>query len=242
MGQQWGNTASSASYSSSYAGRGVHRVAVEALAKRIFNGTYGEGGTLDLPQLLEELDVSQTVLREAIKVLSTKGLLDARQKRGTFVRPQHEWNLLDTDVLRWKLEAGASSDFFADLLELRRSIEPAAAALAAERRTDDDLEALDAALSAMAATDSDDPVLLVRADASFHTAMLIASNNRFYAQMYRVIVPVLIQRDRAVHGAGGVEHPHPAHAAVVQAVRDRDVDGAYVAMLELLDLSARDHP
>ncbi|MFJ9408270.1 FadR/GntR family transcriptional regulator [Streptomyces sp. NPDC101393] len=241
MGQQSGNTASSASPSASYAGRGVHRVAVEALAKRIFSGTYGEGGTLDLPDLLEELDISQTVLREAIKVLSTKGLVDARQKRGTFVRPQEEWNLLDADVLRWKLEAGASSDFFADLLELRRSIEPAAAALAAERRTDDDLAALDAALSAMAATDSD-PVLLVRADASFHTAMLIASNNRFYAQMYRVIVPVLIQRDRAVHADGEVDHPHPAHAAVVQAVRDRDVDGAYVAMLELLDLSARDHP
>ena len=229
----------------SYAGRGIHKVAVEALAKRIFDGTYGEGDTLALPDLMRELQVSQTVLREAIKVLSTKGLLDARQKRGTFVRPQEEWNLLDTDVLRWKLAAGASSDFFADLLELRRSIEPAAAALAAERRTDDDLAALDAALSAMAATDRD-PVMLVRADASFHSAILVASNNRFYAQMHRVIVPVIVRRrDRAVRegGAGAYEyeHPHAAHAKVVDAIRDGDADGAYVLMLELLDLSARDH-
>lgn len=222
-------------------GRTVHGTAVEALAQRIVDGTYGEGETLSAPELMEELDLSQTILREAIKVLTTKGLLGTRQEHGAVVRPRDEWNLLDADVLRWKLAAGPSSDFFADVLELRRSIEPAAAALAAERRTDDDLAALNAALSAMAATDSD-AVLLVRADASFHTAMLIASNNRFYAQMYRVIVPVIIQRDRAVHANGASEHPYAAHAAVVEAVRDRDVDGAYMAMLELLDMSARDHP
>ncbi|MEU9122392.1 FCD domain-containing protein [Streptomyces sp. NPDC048506] len=223
-------------------GHGGHNATVETLARRIFDGTYDEGRTLVVSELTAELDVSQTVLREAIKVLTVKGLLDTDQNRGTFVRPREEWSLLDADVLRWKLAAGVSSDFFADVLELRRSIEPAAAGLAAERRTDDDLAALDAALSAMAATD-DDPALLVRADASFHTAMLIASNNRFYAQMHRVIVPVLVQRDREVIAADGtVEHPHAVHAAVVEAVRNRDVDGAYMAMLELLDKSAREPP
>ncbi|MCB5907061.1 FadR/GntR family transcriptional regulator [Streptomyces pinistramenti] len=226
--------------SAAYAGRGVHAVAVEALAKRIFNGTYGVGDTIDLRDLMAELDVSQTVLREAIKVLTTKGLLDARQKRGTFVRPQEQWNLLDSDVLRWKLAAGASPGFFAELLTLRRSIEPAAAALAARHRTEADLDSLDAALSAMAATDSD-PVLLVRADASFHTALLAASHNRFYAQMYRVIVPVLIQRDRTVH-AGAFEHPHPSHAEVVESIRGRDAEGASLSMHALLDMSGRDHP
>ncbi len=229
-------------HADSSTGHGGHNVAVEALARRILKGTYREGDSLVMPEVRAELDVTQTVLREAVKVLTTKGLLDTDKKRGTFVRPREDWNLLDSDVLRWKLAAGVSSDFFADVLELRRSIEPAAAALAAERRTDDDLAALDAALSAMAATDND-PVLLIRADASFHTAMLLASNNRFYAQMRRVIVPVLVQRDRAVLTADGAfEHPHAVHAAVVEAVRNRDVDGAYMAMLELLDLSAQEHP
>ncbi|MFI0905498.1 FadR/GntR family transcriptional regulator [Streptomyces sioyaensis] len=229
-------------HATSVTGHGVHRVAVEALATRILKGTYGEGDSLVLPEVMAELEVSQTVLREAIKVLTTKGILGTDTKRGTFVRPREDWNLLDADVLRWKLAAGVSSDFFADVLELRRSIEPAAAALAAERRTDDDLAALDAALGAMAAS-AGDPVMLVRADASFHTAMLIASNNRFYAQMHRVIVPVLVQRDREVlAAAGALAPPHAVHAAVVGAVRDRDVDGAYMAMLELLDLSAREHP
>ncbi|MGH4031898.1 FadR/GntR family transcriptional regulator [Actinomycetota bacterium Odt1-20B] len=232
--------AKAAAPDASYVGRGVHKVAVEALALRIFDGTYDEGDTLDLPQLMADLDVSQTVLREAIKVLTVKGLVDARQKRGTFVRPRDDWNVLDSDVLRWQLRAGAPTDFFADLLELRRSIEPAAAALAADRRTDDDLAALDAALAAMAACD-DDPVLAVRADASFHTALLTASGNQFFAQMRRVIIPALVERDRRVH-SHPYEDPLPVHAAVAERVRAGDAEGAYHAMLELLDMAMRDHP
>lgn len=214
---------------------------MEALARRIFDGTYAEGDPLDLPQLMAELDVSQAVLREAIKVLTTKGLIDARRRRGTFVRPWDDWNLLDTDVLRWTLAAGASAGFFADMLELRRSIEPAAASLAAEHRSEQDLAALDAALDAMRAA-GDDPVLGVRSDASFHTALLAASRNRFFAQMRRVIIPVLIERDRRVHLAGTPEDPVGVHAAVVERVREGDVDGAYMATLELLDLAMREHP
>ncbi|WP_329573570.1 FadR/GntR family transcriptional regulator [Streptomyces sp. NBC_01361] len=236
----------------SYTGRGVHRIVVEALARRIFDGTYAEGDLLDLPGLMAELDVSQTVLREAIKVLTTKGLLDARQKRGTFIRPRDDWNLLDSDVLRWTIDSGAPGAFFSDLLELRRAVEPAAAALAALHRTDADLAALDAALSAMAAaeqtpvtadpvmTDSD-PVLAVRADASFHTALLTASGNPFFAQMRRVIIPALVVRDRHVH-AGRHEHPLPAHALVADRVRARDQDGAFAAMLDVIELSRRGHP
>ena len=78
--------------------RGVHGQTVEALAGRILAGEIGEGDTLDLPALREELDVSLTALREALKVLSAKGIIDARQKRGTFVQPRSSWNLLDTDV------------------------------------------------------------------------------------------------------------------------------------------------
>lgn len=219
----------------------MHGAAVEVLARRIFDGTYAEGDPLDLPELMAELDVSQAVLREAIKVLTTKGLLDARRRRGTFVRPRDDWNLLDSDVLRWTLAAGAPTDFFADMLELRRSIEPAAASLAAEHRSEQDLAALDAALDAMRAA-GDDPVLGVRSDASFHTALLAASRNRFFAQMRRVIIPVLIERDRRVHLAGTPEDPVGVHAAVVECVRERDLDGAYMATLELLDLAMREHP
>ncbi|MEW2084978.1 FCD domain-containing protein [Streptomyces sp. NPDC005283] len=224
-----------------HAGPGVHKAAVEGLARRVVGGAYAEGDTLDQPALMAELHVSQAVLREAIEVLTGKGLLGARQKRGTHVRPRDDWNLLDTDVLRWKLAVGVSNDFFADLLELRRSIEPAAASLAAVHRTDEDLAALDAALAAMR-VGWNDAVLAVRADASFHTALLTASHNRFFAQLRRVIIPVLIERDRRVHLAGTTEDPVDVHAAVFERVRDQDVDGAYMATLELLDMAMRHHP
>ncbi|WP_327323344.1 FadR family transcriptional regulator [Streptomyces sp. NBC_01210] len=224
-----------------HAGRGVHKAAVEGLARRIVGGPYAEGDALDQSALMAELHVSQTVLREAIEVLTGKGLLDVRQKRGTRVRPPDDWNLLDTDVLRWKLAAGVPSDFFADLLELRRSIEPAAASLAAVHRTDEDLAALGAALAAMKAG-WEDAVLAVRADASFHTALLAASHNRFFAQLRRVIIPVLIERDRRVQLAGTAEDPVAVHAAVVDLIRIGDVDGAYMATLELLDMAMRQHP
>ncbi|WP_405781120.1 FadR/GntR family transcriptional regulator [Streptomyces sp. NBC_00859] len=224
----------------SYIGRGVHRFAVEALALRIFDGTYAEGATVDLPQLMAELDVSQTVLREAIKVLTVKGLLDARQRRGTFVRARENWNLLDSDVLRWRVASGARDErLFDELFELRRSVEPAAAALAAQHRTDDDLAALTTALGAMERAGSD-PVGLVPADAAFHTALLAASHNRFFVQMQRVMIPALIERDRVVH-AGSPEHPLPTHVAVADRVRARDQDGASLAMVRLLDAGRHDH-
>ncbi|MFI9587453.1 FadR/GntR family transcriptional regulator [Streptomyces sp. NPDC052236] len=213
----------------------------EKLARRIFDGTHGEGDILHPRELADQLRVSQSAIHEAFKVLTTKGLLGHRHRRGTFVRTRDNWNLLDSDVLRWQLVGGVSNDFFADMLELRRSIEPAAASLAAAQRTDEDLAALDAALDAMRASE-DDPVLAVRADASFHTALLAASHNRFFAQLRRVIIPVLVERDRRVHLAGRIENPVAVHAAVVDRIREEDLDGAYMATLELLDVAMRHHP
>ncbi|MFG2261323.1 FadR/GntR family transcriptional regulator, partial [Streptomyces mirabilis] len=137
-----------------YARRGVHGQTVEALARRILGGRIPEGATLDLVALQSELDVSLTALRESLKVLAAKGMVDARQKRGTFVRARADWNLLDADVLRWQFEgAGEATDadrtLLRNLAEVRAIVEPAAVRLAAERRTDADLDALEAALVAM---------------------------------------------------------------------------------------------
>ena len=99
--------------------RGVHGQTVETLAGRILSGNYPEGSVLDLPTLRVELDVSLTALREALKVLSAKGMIGARQKRGTFVRPRHEWNMLDADVMRWHIEAVADPRLFDQLTEVR---------------------------------------------------------------------------------------------------------------------------
>ncbi|KOX01766.1 MULTISPECIES: FadR/GntR family transcriptional regulator [Streptomyces] len=226
-----------------YARRGVHGQTVEALARRILGGEIPEGATLDLVALQSELDVSLTALRESLKVLAAKGMVDARQKRGTFVRARADWNLLDADVLRWQFEGGGADEadraLLRNLAEVRAIIEPAAVRLAAERRTDDDLAALDAALAAMGEHDTD-PVHAVEADLAFHRALLAATHNELLERMEMVIESGLAHRDRLVHSSPHSEDPVPAHRAVLDAVRDQDPRAAEAAMLALLEQAGRD--
>jgi GntR family transcriptional regulator, galactonate operon transcriptional repressor len=216
-----------------YAARGVHGQTVEVIAQRILTGHFAEGSTLDIVALQAEFDVSLTVLREALKVLAAKGMVDARPKRGTFVRPRADWSLLDGDVLRWQFARAAQPSLFEDLHELRGIVEPGAASLAATRATDADIEALDIALAAMAAAGSD-PMAAVAADLAFHRALLAATHNELLVRMEVVIETGLAERDRMVHGALGTDDPVPSHQAVVDAIRAHDPVEAASAMRLLL--------
>ncbi|WP_328859445.1 FadR/GntR family transcriptional regulator [Streptomyces sp. NBC_00306] len=225
-----------------YARRGVHGQTVETLARRVLTGEIPEGATLDMAALQSELDVSLTALRESLKVLAAKGMVDARQKRGTFVRPRSDWNLLDADVLRWQFSessgSGADPALLRSLGEVRGIIEPAAVRLAADRRTDTDLEALETALSAMGQEGGASHA--VEADLAFHRALLAATHNELLERMEMVIESGLAQRDQLVHSAPHSEDPVPSHRAVLDAVRDRDPDAAEHAMRALLDQATRD--
>ncbi|WP_306316493.1 MULTISPECIES: FadR/GntR family transcriptional regulator [unclassified Streptomyces] len=236
-----------------YARRGVHGQTVETIAHRVLSGRIGEGDTLDLGALQAELGVSLTALRESLKVLAAKGMVDARQKRGTFVRPRADWHLLDADVLRWQFEAmdgvrdasGAGNPLLGDLDEVRGIVEPAAVRLAARRRTDEDLAALEEALAAMGEEgeegDGGGAAHAVEADLAFHGALLRASHNELLERMDLVIAAGLAYRDRLVHGTGrSPRDPVPSHRAVLDAVRVGDADAAEAAMRKLLDQAARD--
>ena len=222
-----------------YVARGVHGQTVEVLAQRILTGQLGEGATLDLTALQDEFDVSLTVLREALRVLAAKGMVDARPKRGTFVRPRADWNLLDADMLRWQFARQERPTLFADLHELRSIVEPGAASLAAARATDDDVAALDKALDAMAAAGADASAA-VSADLAFHRALLAATHNELVLRMEILIETGLAERDRMVHGADGTSDPVPSHRAVVEAIRRHDPDRAARAMGKLLEKAFED--
>jgi DNA-binding FadR family transcriptional regulator len=222
-----------------YAARGVHGQTVEVLAQRILAGQLPEGGTIDLIALQAEFDVSLTVLREALRVLAAKGLVDARPKRGTFVRPRSAWQLLDGEVLRWQFARTQRPGLFDDLHELRAIVEPGAAGLAGDRATDDDLAALGAALDAMAAA-GDDPAAAVAADLAFHRALLAATHNELIQRMDVLIQTGLAERDRMVHGAAGPTDPVPSHRAVLDAIRRRHPAQAARAMGRLLDQAIED--
>ena len=89
--------------------------------------------------LAEQLSVSRTSIREAVKVLSAKGLLQARRRVGVRVRDRDDWDLLDPQVLSWHPDVGRDEALTTSLIEARRIIEPAAAGLAAKRATAADL-------------------------------------------------------------------------------------------------------
>ncbi|MET0134391.1 MAG: FadR/GntR family transcriptional regulator [Kibdelosporangium sp.] len=216
--------------------RGVHGQTVSALAGRILSGEIPEGATLDLMALREELDVSLTALREALKVLSAKGLVDARQKRGTFVRPRAFWNMLDVDVMRWRSAGPPDMDLLGNLTEVRSVVEPAAARMAAERATDSDLAGMTEALGRMADPAQD----AVEADLDFHRALFGATHNQLLIEMQRVLANGLAMRDKVVHAAEHTDDPVPSHLAVLDAIKARDAPAAETAMRQLLDKANED--
>src|SRR5438105_11191947 len=152
-----------------YPRRGLHGAVVHEIGVRILRGELRPGDAVQMDDdLSDEPSVSRTVLREAIKVLAAKRLVESRPKTGTRVRPRKDWNLLDPDVLAWQVEAGADAEFLAQALEVRRMIEPAAGRLAAERATPAQIAALREASDGMAAA-GDDLDAFMEPDLRFHS-------------------------------------------------------------------------
>ncbi|MGW6837048.1 FadR/GntR family transcriptional regulator [Streptomyces sp. NPDC054949] len=219
--------------------RNLHQQTVDIIGQRIIAGTHGPGDLLYPDRLEQEIGVSKTVLREALRVLASKGLIESRQKRGTFVRPRSDWNLLDSDLLRWQGQGAADKNFLVNLGEVRSIVEPAAARLAAQRRDDADLAALTEALRLMAEAGTDTQAS-VEADLAFHRAMLAAAHNELLTRMEVVIEAGLRVRDHLVHSADEWADPVPAHRAVMEALRDRDPDAAERAVQDLLAQATAD--
>lgn len=147
------------------------------LGMAIANGVYGPGDTLEGEvDFSERLHVSRTAYREAIRTLAAKGMVEARQRTGTKVLSRDRWHMLDPDVVAWHFQSEPPEDFLRALLELRLIIEPAAAALAAERRSSRDLARMGYALEQMDRHDLASPDGR-EADQLFHAAVLDAAGN-----------------------------------------------------------------
>ena len=180
-----------------YDGRGTHGQVVEAIGRAIVRGEHPEGATLDIAALQAEHGVSLTVVREALKVLAGKGLVGARQRRGTFVQPRERWNLLDPDVLLWEITPDTLPGMLDQLAEVRAIVEPAASALAASRRDEADLAAIATTLTSM--EQAGDPAASTSADLAFHRAVLAATKNDLLARVELLTRSLFEERDRLVH-------------------------------------------
>jgi len=204
---------------------------VEEIGSRVVRGELGPDAVLNEADLGKQFRASRSVVREAVKTLAAKGLLDSRTRTGTRVLASTHWNLLDLDVLGWRYGAMPRAQFVRELFEIRRLIEPGAAALAAERATPQEIDALGEAYATMQATDHASD-LAIDADMRFHRMLLSCSHNELLVQMGGVIGVGLLISFRISSHSYGVSLPK--HFEVFDAIRQHDPDGACAAMEKLL--------
>jgi DNA-binding FadR family transcriptional regulator len=209
---------------------------VDDLGCRIVGGKVKPGDPL--PQewtLCDQLGVSRTVIREAIKSLAAKGLVESRAKRGTIVRPAQTWNYLDPEVLDWQARTDVDGRHLFHLTELRQTIEPPAARMAAERATDEHLRRIARACEEMERT-ADSVEDFLRADIQFHVEILHATENPFFAPIANVISASLASSLRLTNRQPADNHASvPVHQKVMKAICARKPTTAQAAMRSLLN-------
>jgi DNA-binding FadR family transcriptional regulator len=220
-----------------------HAEVARSIGVDIIAGRYAEG--MRLPgdaELTAMFGVSRPVLRESVKTLVAKGLLTTKARVGTIVRERGAWNMFDADVLAWHLDAGIDRRFLGDLAEIRLAVEPRAAALAAERRTEAEVAELKLTMERMR-RESSDSIGFADADLALHVAVANASGNLFMRSIGHVIeaalrasfllsAPVLPQdRDNVLLW----------HQRIVDGIAARDAEAAAAAMMEVIHNGMRRH-
>ncbi len=223
--------------------RNMARNLAQAIGIAIAGGDFPEGSKMPHePDLAERFSVSRTVVREAIRHLVAKGMIDVKPRAGTRVLPKDSWNLLDEDVVMWTFQAGVSTGDYAELNEVRCVFEPAAAEIAARRASPQAKARISEAYSKMAAT-AENPQEFVYADAMFHMEILQACENRYLSNLRNVLFAGLLS---SIHKTNtNVELNNlslPLHKSVEMAIVAGDTAAARHAMLALLqDASDRYH-
>ncbi|MDC7675947.1 FadR/GntR family transcriptional regulator [Asticcacaulis machinosus] len=218
---------------------------LETLGQSIVIGDFDKDGFPTEAELCAKFGASRTVAREAVKMLTAKGLLSARPRQGTKVEPITQWNLLDPDVTRWLMERQYSNKIYREFTEVRLAIEPVAAALAAQRANKADIRAIRDGLNGMRDEAADHDAALL-ADIDFHVAILKASGNPFFLQLRALINTALRISIGLTNKISGHTASIPAHEAVLIAIENGDAVGAEKAMrailLESLELLASFNP
>ena len=223
-----------------YSRRGLHGQVVDALGLRVLSGEVRSGSLVDPESLSAEFGVSRTVIREALKVLAAKGLVDARPRTGTHVTERARWQLLDTDVMNWRSRGTRDPLLLLELGEVRQIIEPAAARMAASRRTDGHLATLRKAVDTMVAWDGSEFGDLVRADLDFHRTVLLAAGNELLQHFEVILEPALQARDSLLHDHNADRAFVNSHLEVLRAIEAGDGFEAHSQMTRMMATAARD--
>lgn len=216
----------------------THEQIVRALAQDILTGRLAPGEKLPLEaDLLDRFGVSRTALREGLKTLAAKGFLSVKTRVGTRVTDPVHWNYFDREVLIWQVSSGMNAAFRRQLAEVRRALEPAAATLAAERRTENDLATMRQAIATMQTPGLSEHDFAL-ADLALHVAIGAASQNPMMRSLASVIETALLEvftlspptRDATLQAETAATHER-----IVDCIARRDGPGAAEAMLFVID-------
>jgi DNA-binding FadR family transcriptional regulator len=219
----------------------LHGTIARKLGIAIVSGKFLPGDILDGEvSASEQFAVSRTAYREAVRILAAKGLVDSRPKVGTRINARSKWNLLDPDVLEWTFDSEPGEQMLNSLFELRKTVESAAAGLAAQRRTSAHLKAMRIALNDMAkytlATAAGR-----QADLDFHGALLDATHNPYIVSLTSGVSAAIRITTIFKQRKGPLRRdPLPDHLRVFEAIAEGDAEKAQVAMSELITLARAD--
>lgn len=216
-------------------GNNLSQRMTQALGRAIVCGEYNREESLPTEaELCSQFGVSRSAVREAVKMLSAKGLISSRPRQGIRILPEEDWNIFDPDLLQWSLESKPTLKVLHEFLQLRIAIEPEAAALAAKYANPEEIACISRSLESMrtAAT----PEEALEADIAFHVSILYASNNRFYIRLRDFIQTALrvsINYTNPIKAAPEVVVEE--HAKVLLAIQNRNPERAKRGMLFLID-------
>jgi DNA-binding FadR family transcriptional regulator len=218
----------------------LHVGTLDHVGGRIVGGELAAGTVLTLERLSQEYAVSVSVAREVVRVLESMGMVRSRRRVGVTVLGREDWNVFDPRLIRWRLASSERAAQLQSLSELRRGIEPVAAARAARHATSAQCGLLAAAVSDMVVHGhSGDLEAYLGADIAFHRTLLEASGNEMFRALGSVVAEVLTGR---THHHLMPARPNPdaiaLHDTVARAVRTSDPEGAERAMRELIDEAA----
>lgn len=218
--------------------RGLQARVIDGVGRQIVGDRYRSGALLPKEaELAVEFDVSRTSVREGMRILAAKGLVDIRPKVGTRVRQHEAWNVFDADILRWHLDVGRGDEILRDLVEVRQIMEPAAARLAAGRAAMDGLQRMDEALQAMSRNVADRDGY-VRADVEFHLAVYAASHNAMLRQFGTVVADFMFTSFELQQGVtpsdDAIRADVESHVAVYREIDRGNGERAADAMLAVV--------
>jgi len=219
--------------------KNIHKQVAERIGRSVVRGDVSPGEVLPSEvKLCEMMSVSRTAVREALRILHGKGLIEPRAKSGTRVRNPQEWNQFDPDILRWQFDSAELTSYLVKLFRLRTAVEPMAAEYAAMAATPEDLAKIRAAADAMSVAESNEA--WVTADIDLHRSIHIATRNEFFWPIAQIFETAL-RRSFAL-AAPGDHRPRAIieHRAVMEAICAREPKRAHRTMTDLIAHAADD--